>query len=144
MEKDLFSIPLTSNGRYWLEKFRFLAGFLFLLSILTTIVGLFNFYLRIRYFGLDFSKDSIIKSQVWASRIYGLFFHILFPIQVYFYFRFAQENKESTEKQNDENFNGSFKFLFLNAQLSLITFSLNLVYVIFETYTNWILAHRIP
>ena len=143
MGKELFLITLTSEGRHWLNKFRPLVSILFVLSILITIVGLFNFYLRISYFSLANSRNPIIKSQIWVDRIFALLFHILFPIQVYFYFKFALENKISTERQNDESFNQSFRFLFLNARLSVITFLLNLLYVIFETYTNWVLAHRI-
>lgn len=143
MAKELFSITLTTDGHHWLNKFRSVASFLFILSILSTIVGLFNFYLRINYFGLELSKNSIVKSEIWVSRIYALLFHVLFPIQTYFYFKFAQENKVSIEEQNDENFNQSFKFLFLNARLSIITFLLSLLYVIFETYINWIFAHGI-
>jgi hypothetical protein len=142
MEKDLFSITLTSKGIYWLKKLNPLAKFLFLLSILITIAGLINFYLRMRYFSLEFTRIAVIRNQVLASRIYGILFHLLFPFQVYFYYQFARESEIVIADQNAEGFNDTFRYLYLNAALSIISFLLNAFYILFQTYTDWIIIHK--
>lgn len=143
MQNEIFGISLNEEGRRQITKFNSLAGILFLISILITIIGLFNFYLRLNYFGLKLSENPIIRSQIWASRIYSILFHLLFPFQVYYYFRFARENKNCIALGDSDGFNRSFRFLFVNASLSVFTFLLNLLYVTFVTYTDWAIIHRV-
>src|SRR3982751_5311778 len=99
MTEEIFSIQLNQEGINWLNRFYKIAKVLFLLSLLISLAGMFNVVLKfydINYVPANI-KEPLDRQQVLVSRAYVLLFYLLFPIQVYFFYRFSKQNEKSIE-----------------------------------------------
>ncbi|MFL5810923.1 MAG: hypothetical protein ACJ749_15490 [Flavisolibacter sp.] len=144
MKEEIFSIQLNQEGINWLNRFYKIAKVLFLLSLLISLAGMFNVVLKFYDINYDPAniKDPLYRQQVLVSRAYVLLFYLLFPIQVYFFYRFSKQNEKSIELMDSSKFNASFRLLVINSIISIVTFSLNLIFVVLINYGDWLIYRK--
>jgi hypothetical protein len=145
MEQEIFFVRLDEKGAAHLSKFYKLAKVLFPLAVLSSAILILDDAIRFRnpIFSTEKISSPTIRAAIYVSYAYTIIFSFLFPYQVYCYYRFAVRNKKAVQEHSVERFNNSFRWLSINAVVSLVSFIINLVYVSFTTYADMILLKKI-
>jgi hypothetical protein len=145
MEHEIFFVRLNEKGAAHLNKFYRLSKVLFSLSLLISVLTLAHLaiFLSNPLFSPERITDPNIRMEVYGSTAYAFIFSLVFPCQVYCYYRFGMRNKKGVEAHSVEAFNDSFRWLYLNAAVSMGSFALNFIYVSFTVYIELILSKKI-
>jgi len=115
-----------------------LAVYLFTVALVTSMLAVYLFLPNLKFISNLFDEEpgSKLLLQSIASCIYTFSFAALFPVQVYFYLRFAQANRKSYTKLTGTDSNSPLRFLVKNAWICCVTFTLNLLYFLFLLGTD--------
>jgi hypothetical protein len=144
MEQEMFSISLNQDGISWIRKIRTLARVLFFIALLTSIVDMISVF--VRYYDPHMNpakiRDPFLRQEVYVSLIYLVFWTLMFPIQAYYFYRFSKENVEAIDERNSTKFNSSFRLLMMNAVFAFVLFMINLCYIGFITYSDWVIFNK--
>lgn len=136
IQDDLFATG-TDESPENLRRLHRLSVYLFVVSVLISILGLVLFLPTLKNIGNVFSEVTFSKAglQMLVSVVYTVVFIVLFPVQMFYYFKFAKairiQNRLSTPNPLSAN------YLLMNAKISCVTFTVNLIYFIIFTYTEW-------
>jgi hypothetical protein len=137
--EDIFAT--TNEEGVIVRRLHSISRYLFVVSIVTSILAVYLFIpdLALIRSLVEEQPRSKFALQGIASGIYTVCFTILFPVQVYFYWRFVQTTKNMYAEGHKFNSPHALKFLLKNAWVSCITFSLNVVYSLFAIGINaWV------
>src|SRR5215207_1167567 len=122
MVQELFSIQLNAEGTGWMRKLHILARALFLLSLLLSLTSLIHLFLDIRMNGLlPHHPVAALRFLLYTERLVSLVYLFIFPVQVYYFYRFSSMSVKSIDRGNSEQFSAAVRLLLVNAVLSLFT-----------------------
>ena len=145
-ETDLFEITLSQQGAGWLLRLIRLTRWVFIISILFSILLLICSVFRYQitdHYNSDAGGDWLAFTEAKIIPIYMAVSTVLGFIQVYFFYYFSRLCKKSIESQQTDLFNESFKWLFRNSLTALILFVINLIFTGIIAYRQYLLLRKI-
>jgi hypothetical protein len=133
---DIFETEPQVNES--LRRLYRLSVYLFAVSILISILAFLLFAPTLKNPGGLF-KDifrSLAGLSIGVSAIYTLVFIVLFPVQTFYYYKFARAIRRQNPVTSQSQI---WQYLLMNARISCITFTVNLVYFVVFVYAEWTL-----
>ena len=133
--EDLFDIRVNETGKRYIQKFYSLATLIFILNLVVALIFITIEIDRIIKIGNFKYANSLSPLRKWYFIIapYFIIFHTMFGVLgLYYYVFFSKKIKKSLKDIDEKGFNSSFRYLYLNSLILVISLVAGFLFAIFQ------------
>ena len=131
---DLFEIKINEGSKRFIRKAYPLVSISFLInSLLCVVFVCLSIYSLIEYRRTD--DGTLLQWYLFLYPFYTIMHAIIATVGVYYYFLFNRRMKQSIINSDEVAFNSSFKYLYRNVVLFIISLIMAFLFAIFHVVT---------
>lgn len=133
-KNDLFDISINEISKKYIRKIYPIGVTSFVLNIIFTIIFISLSVYNIVSYG-NMSKDTFKEVFYSFYPVYAIVYSVITLIGNYFYFIFLRGMKRCIQNSNEDGFNSSFRYAYLNTLIFCISIILSVIFVVLEMLT---------
>jgi hypothetical protein len=133
--KDLFEIRVNETGKRYLLKFYSFATIIFILNLVVAsafIVIQFDRIIKSGNFKYGDSLSPLTKWYFIVAPFFIIVHTIIGVLGLYYYVFFSKKIKESLRDNDEQQFNLSFQYLYINSLILVISLAAGSLFAIFQ------------
>jgi len=135
-DKDLFDIRINESAKRFIRKTHPLVSISFIANVLLAIVIISVSVYSLRIQGQR-EVDSIRGFYFFFYPIYTILYTIIATVGGYYYFLYMKNLKKAVINSNEDLFNASFKYVYVNAILFTISMVMAFLFAVFQVVAIW-------